>query len=102
MQRSGKLALSQASRFAVTLQQRDVSAVAGLWETGTRNGAGDRQHEDPRSHLTLVATVNAAPAWVAYSSNIDHVQRPWVIAMSRSAANSNVWHCCSVVSVQAL
>jgi hypothetical protein len=51
----------------------------------------------------LVATVNAAPAWVAYSYNIQHVQRPWVIAMSRSAANVDVWHCCcSSVCVHAL
>jgi len=41
----------------------------------------------------LVATVNAAPAWVAYSYNIHHLQRPWVIAMSWSAANVDVWHC---------
>ena len=68
-------------------------------ETGACNGAGDRPHEDPRSHLMLVATVNAAPAWVAYSYNIQHVQRPWVIAMSRSAANVDVWHCCCCSSV---
>jgi hypothetical protein len=73
-------------------------------ETGACNGAGDRPHEDPRSHLTLVATVNAAPAWVAYSYNIEHVQRPWVIAMSWSAANVDVWHCCAALyaCVQAL
>jgi hypothetical protein len=73
-------------------------------ETGACNGAGDRPHEDPRSHLTLVATVNAAPAWVAYRYNIEHVQRPWVIAMSWSAANVDVWHCCAglYACVQAL
>ena len=70
----------------------------------TATAPDDLHNEDPRSHLTLFATVNAAPAWVAYSSNIDHVQRPWVIAMSWSAANVDVWHCCAglYACVQAL